>query len=185
MKDGKWLGNGLKFLGLRLTKNWELMAETRNGVVAGINKHFLTIYSNEGIRRLRSIKSMGQLNKYVDWIVKNSENYQNPKEVLLNISSRKIFGFVLSCIQINDWSNDHSVEDQRKAVRNHLAKLNKKSLTKRVPSNLDSSESIPFLWEVVSTVMVGKSNHLFKSVMLDKKRNKNAKKHNKKIKKTM
>ena len=123
MKDGKWLGNGLKFLGLRLTKSWELMAETRNGVVAGINKHFLTIYSNEGIRRLRGIKTWGQLNKYVDWVVKNSNEYQNPKEVLLNISSRKIFGFVLGCMQINDWSNDHSVADQRKAVRNHLAKL--------------------------------------------------------------
>lgn len=161
MKDGKWLGNGLKFLGLRLTKDWELMAETRNGVVAGINKHFLTIYSNEGIRRLRSIKTIGQLNKYVDWIVKNSTKYQDPKEVLLNISSRKIFGFVLNCMQINDWSNDHSIEDQRKAVRNHLAKLNKKSLTKRVPSNLDSSKSIPFLWEVMTVVMGGKSNHPF------------------------
>jgi hypothetical protein len=29
--------------------------------------------------------------------------------------------------------------------------------------------------------MEGKSNQLFKSAMLDKKRNKNAKKHNKKI----
>lgn len=161
MKDGKWLGNGLKFLGLRLTKSWELMAETRNGVVAGINKHFLTIYSNEGIRRLRGIKTLGQLNKYVDWVVKNSGKYHNPKEVLLNISSRKIFGFVLGCMQINDWSNDHSVADQRKAVRNHLAKLNKKSLTKRVPANLDSSKSIPFLWEVMTTVMGGKSNHPF------------------------
>jgi len=161
MKDGKWLDNGLKFLGLRLTKNWELMAETRNGVVAGINKHFLAMYSNEGIRRLRSIKTLGQLKKYVDWVVKNSKKYQDPKEVLLNISSRKIFGFVLSCMQINDWSNDHSVADQRKAVRNHLAKLNKKSLTKRVPTNLDSSKSIPFLWEVMTVAMGGKSNHPF------------------------
>jgi hypothetical protein len=42
------------------------MAETRNGVVAGINKHFLAIYSKEGIRRLRGIKTLGQLKKYVD-----------------------------------------------------------------------------------------------------------------------
>lgn len=153
MKDGKWLGNGLKFLGLRLTKEWELMAETRNGVKAGINKDIIAIYSDEGLRRLKGIKTKKQFNEYLEWIVKNSDKYHNPKEVLFNISSRKIFGFVLGCMQINDWSNDHSLADQRKAVRNHLAKLHKRSLTKRVPSNLDSSKSIPFLRDVITRVM--------------------------------
>jgi len=66
MIDGKWQEDGLKFLGFRLTKNWEFISETRNGVKAGINKNLGVIYSNEGLRRLRALKSTGQINKYVD-----------------------------------------------------------------------------------------------------------------------
>jgi hypothetical protein len=157
MKDGKWLDNGLKFLGFRITKDWEFVSETRNGVSAGINKYFLALYSDEGVRRLSSIKYDWQIKKYSDWLAKNSKKCTNPMEVLLNISRRNIFGFVMSCMQINDWSNDHSMQDKRKAMRNHLAKLKKSSLTKRIPTNLDSSSSVPFLSEVVTKVMNQKS----------------------------
>jgi hypothetical protein len=67
-----------------------------------------------------------------------------------------MFGFVLSCLQINDWKNDHSLEDQRKAKANWASKLHAKSLTKRIPSNLDSSNSIPFLITAITACMKNK-----------------------------
>jgi len=42
------------------------LSETRNGVVAGINKHFLSIFSNEGIKRLEAVNSAKKLDKYLD-----------------------------------------------------------------------------------------------------------------------
>jgi hypothetical protein len=54
------------------------------------------------------------------------------------------------------------MEDQRKAARNHLAKLNKKSLTARVPDNLDSSKSIPFLLEVIKRTMMNHKRKVHK-----------------------
>lgn len=157
MIDGNWLDNGIKFVGFRLTKSWEFISETRNGVSAGINKYFLAMYSREGIRRLSSIKTKKDFKNYLDFLAKNCEKSTNPFEVLLSISSKNIFGFVMSCMQINDWSNDHSMQDRRTAMRNHLAKLKKKSLTKRIPANLDSSNSIPSLLEFVTISMERKS----------------------------
>jgi len=88
-------------------------------------------------------------------------NKFNPKEALLNLSSKNMFGFVMSCMQLNDWTNNHSLEDQRKAMRNHLAKLKKSSLTKRIPEKLDSSKSIPFLLAVIAVNMGEKNVYPF------------------------
>jgi len=157
MKEGKWLQEGIKFLGFKLMKTWEFFSETRNGVKAGLNKSLGVIYSNKGLDKLKKVNSIESLNKYLDWVVKQDGKF-DPKEVLLNVSKRNIFGFIMSCMQINDWKNDHALEDQRKAVRSHLAKLHKKSLIKKVPGNLDSSKSIPFLLGVISNCMGRKSD---------------------------
>jgi hypothetical protein len=159
MRDGKWLQDGLKFLGFKLMKNWEFMSETRSGVKAGLNEYISLIYSDEGLKRLRKIKTYESLENYVEWLEKAESG--KPQEVLENISKRNIFGFIMSCMQIDDWKNDHSIEDRNKAVRNHLAKLNRNSLTKRIPSNLDSSKSIPFLMAVITVTMGKKSNYPF------------------------
>lgn len=162
MREGKWLENGLKFLGLRLTNSWELMSETRNGVKAKILKSLCVIYSNEGIKRLNALKSMKQVDKFLEWLVEKNREF-SPKEVLVNLPNRKLFGFVLSCLQINDWKNDHSLEDQRKAKANWAAKLHGGSLTKKIPSKLDSSYSIPFLLAAITVCMGGKTNYPLKS----------------------
>lgn len=162
MREGKWLENGLKFLGLRLTNSWELMSETRNGVKAKILKSLCVIYSNEGIKRLSALKSIKQVDKFLEWLVEKNREF-SPKEVLVNLPNRKLFGFVLSCLQINDWKNDHSLEDQRKAKANWAAKLHGGSLTKKIPSKLDSSYSIPFLLAAITVCMGGKTNYPLKS----------------------
>lgn len=162
MREGKWLENGLKFLGLRLTNSWELMSETRNGVKAKILKSLCVIYSNEGIKRLSALKSIKQVDKFLEWLVEKNREF-SPKEVLVNLPNRKLFGFVLSCLQINDWKNDHSLEDQRKAKANWAAKLHGGSLTKKIPSKLDSSYSIPFLLAAITVCMGGKANYPLKS----------------------
>lgn len=159
--DGLWLQDGLKFLGFKLNKDWEFTSETRKGIKAGIHDYLLKIYSNEGIKRLRSIKTLKQFYNYVDWIVECNVKPEK-EEVLTNLANRNIFGFVMSCMNIDDWKNDHSMEDQRKAARNHLAKLNKKSLTARVPDNLDSSKSIPFLLEVIKRTMMNHKRKVHK-----------------------
>jgi len=163
MREGNWVENGLKFLGLRLTKNWELMSEPRNGVKAGIHPKFAAIYSDEGIKRLEALKTKKQVDQYLEWLVEKNNNGYNSKEILLNLPSRKIFGFALSCLQINDWKNDHSLEDQRKAKANWASKLHRGSLTGKVPSNFDSSNSIPFLLAVITVVMGGKTSYPLKS----------------------
>jgi len=165
MREGKWLEDGLKFLGLRLNRNWELMSETRNGVKADIHPIFEALYSNEGLKRLKGLKTQKHVDQILEWLVEKNKNI-NPKEVLLNLSGKNMFGFVLSCLQINDWENDHSLEDQRKAKANWAAKLHNGSLTKRIPTNLDSSNSIPFLIAAITVCMGGKTNYPLKSHMV-------------------
>lgn len=165
MREGKWLNDGLKFLGLRLNKFWELMSETRNGVKAKIHSDLGVIYSNEGIKRLKAVKSRKQVDQYLEWLVEKDGKY-NPKEVLVNLPSRKLFGFVLSCLQIDDWKNDHSLEDQRKAKANWAAKLHGGSLTRRIPTKLDSSNSIPFLLAAITVCMGRKTTFPINSYMI-------------------
>jgi len=165
MRNGKWLKDGIKFLGLRLNKFWELMSETRNGVQAHIHPDLAVMYSNEGIKRLKALKSKKQVDQYLEWLVEKDGNY-NPLEVLVNLPKRKMFGFVLSCLQIDDWKNDHSLDDQRKAKAGWAAKLHAGSLTKRIPTRLDSSNSIPFLLAAITVCMGRKTTFPLKSYMV-------------------
>jgi len=162
MRNGKWLKDGIKFLGLRLNKFWELMSETRNGVQAHIHPDLAVMYSNEGIKRLKALKSKKQVDQYLEWLVEKDGNY-DPLEVLVNLPKRKMFGFVLSCLQIDDWKNDHSLDDQRKAKAGWAAKLHAGSLTKRIPTRLDSSNSIPFLLAAITVCMGRKTTFPLKS----------------------
>lgn len=152
MRDGQITKGGSKFLGFRLTENWELVSETRKGIKAGVHDYIKRIYTAEGINRLRKVNNPNDLNNFVDWLVNNNVK-NDPKIILSNLSKRNIFGFIMSCMNINDWTNDHALEDQRKAVRHHLEKLHKNSLTNRVPDNLDSSRSVPFLLNVINCVI--------------------------------
>lgn len=165
MREGKWLKDGLKFLGLRLNKFWELMSETRNGVKAKIHPDLCVIYSNEGIKRLEALETKEQVNQYLDWLVEKDGKY-NPKELLVNLPDKNIFGFVLSCLQIGDWKNDHSLQDQRKAKANWASKLHLGSLTKRIPTRLDSSNSIPFLLAAITVCMGRKTTFPLKSYIV-------------------
>lgn len=81
MREGKWLKDGLKFLGLRLNKSWELMSETRNGVKAKILSDLGVIYSNEGIKRLKAVKSKENVNQYLEWLVEKRWKIQSKRNV--------------------------------------------------------------------------------------------------------
>lgn len=159
IQNGIWDPQGLKFLGFRLLPNWEWKSETRNGVKAEVNQFIKSIYTNEGIKLLRNVSNEQDLVNYSDLIVEQNKKVEN-KEVLENISRRNIFGFVMSCMQIDDWKNDHAIEDQNKGKLRQLNSIHKKALITRLPTNLDSSKSIPFLTNVLTKIM---KNH--KSVL--------------------
>jgi hypothetical protein len=157
MKDGIWQEGGLKYLGFRLNENWEFSSETRNGVKEKIHHLISQLYTDESIKELKRVNTRRKLNKLVDFIVEEKQKIDE-KEILRNISKRKIFGFIMSCMQIGDWKNDHADEDRRKALARQAASLHKKSLLWSVregtlPNNLDSSQSIPFLVNVITKVM--------------------------------
>jgi hypothetical protein len=152
MRDGVWNPKGLKYLGFRLLPSWEWKSETRNGVTAEVNKFIKSIYSNRGISLLKQVTNNLDLVKYSDLIVEENWEFEN-KEVLSNISNRKVFGFVMSCMQIDDWSNDHALEDQLKGKLRQMKSIHKKALVSRLPTNLDSSKSIPFLDKVMTKIM--------------------------------
>jgi len=42
------------------------MSETRSGVKAGLNKYISLIYSDEGLKRLRKVKTYESLENYVE-----------------------------------------------------------------------------------------------------------------------
>jgi hypothetical protein len=76
---------------------------------------------------------------------------------LLKLAKTNLFGFIASCMVLQDWKNDHSYEDNIKAVRNMLGRLNPKSLIKRVPTNTDSSWAIGTLARIMDQAMLSKS----------------------------
>jgi hypothetical protein len=69
----------------------------------------------------------------------------NSYDHLISIARRNIFGFVMSCMNLNDWTNDHSYEDKLKTVRNLIGQLHPKALLRRVPINTDSSWAVSYL----------------------------------------
>jgi hypothetical protein len=76
---------------------------------------------------------------------------------LLKLAKTNLFGFIASCMVLEDWKNDHSYEDNIKAVRNMLGRLNPKSLIKRIPKNTDSSWAIGTLARIIDQAMLKKS----------------------------
>jgi hypothetical protein len=75
---------------------------------------------------------------------------------LLSLAKKNIFGFVMSCMVLDDWKNDHSIADNLKAVENMLGKLHPKSLIKKLPSATDSSWAIGTLAKIAEESMRSK-----------------------------
>lgn len=162
--NGIWKQENLKFLGFRLFNDWRFESDTRNGTRESINADILKVYTKESLNKIKAIKSLEDLDKYLDWLVKK-DHKTNLKQVMTNISSKNIFGFIMSCMQIGDWKNDHAIEDRKKAMRGFLDKIkfvkgdtNKSALIPRIPNSTDSSKSIPFLLNVIERTMeIGKT----------------------------
>lgn len=83
----------------------------------------------------------------------------------MNLSKSKLFGFVMSCMQLGDFSNEHSLADRRKAIRNMHADSHPKAIfnnlvsgisKKRIPSKVDSSLCVPILAKIVNQTMKAK-----------------------------
>lgn len=152
-EKGKWVVDSFKFLGFRLSKNYNLMSETRKGVKECINPKISKLYSLEGQLKLKSVDTESSLKQLTRWLeTKGSENI-NLKESLKHISEKRFFGFVLACMQIGDWENNHSWEDRRKAERTMSGNLNYNSLLGRIPNNLDSSKCIPHLGWIITKII--------------------------------
>jgi len=77
----------------------------------------------------------------------------NSVSSILSLAKKNVFGFIMSCMVLDDWKNDHSIKDNIKAVDNMLGKLNAKSLIKKLPSATDSSWAIGTLAKIVKDSM--------------------------------
>jgi hypothetical protein len=164
-KGHVWMKTHYKFLGFTMTPDWEWRSKTRNGVVGNINGGVEQLFTNEGLKMIKDLTSLDK---------KSLENFaskvksivvEDRQTVLKNLSKSKLFGFVMSCMILDDWTNDHAEEDRIKALVNEKLNTHPKSLVKTerlkpdcksnhlIPKNIHSSLSIPKLLHVVSQTM--------------------------------
>ena len=104
-------------------------------------------------------------------------------ESVRNLSKSKLFGFAMSCMNIDDWTNSHADEDRAKALLRRRKETHQKShyITKMLPKltsaglncpeNIQSSLSIPTLSRIISNSM-GKSVGKIKNFQKITKRSK-------------
>jgi len=123
------------------------------------------MFSDEGVGLLKSLTALDQstLSDYADKV--RLINVTDKKTALRNLSNSKLFGFVMSCMILNDWTNSHAEEDKKKASRNKIRNIHSKSLLAtewaenqrrygaKYPENIQSSLSIFNLIHVVSSIM--------------------------------
>jgi hypothetical protein len=116
-----------------------------------INTDFI-IHENNEIEKLDKDKKISETfyemlkkkqSKDIAWNV-----YTSDEEGLTKIAKRNIFGFIMSCINIDNWQNDFSYDYNLKGIRNLIGRLNQKALLKQVPINTDSSWAISYLASV-------------------------------------
>jgi hypothetical protein len=151
--NGEWLVDSFKFLGFRLYENYKWISETRKGVKESINPKISKLYSSEGLTKLEKVKSRRSLMQLSKWLDVTEPLDINQMESLKNITQKRFFGFVIACMTIGDWENNHSWEDRRKAERTMSSKLNYNSLLGRIPNNLDSSKCIPHLGWIITKII--------------------------------
>lgn len=122
------------------------------------------MFTDEGVDLLRKLpnlkeETLSEFGKKVNSIVVSDR-----KAILRNLSRSKLFGFVMSCMILDDWTNSHAETDQMKATKNKVRNIHKKSLLatewalgspqyKKCPENIQSSLSIYNLTHVVSQIM--------------------------------
>jgi hypothetical protein len=115
----------------------------------------------ELIRKLPNLKeeSLNELKNKID-----SLETPDNKEILRSISKRRLYGFVMSCMILDDWTNDHAEEDRMKAIENEKLNTNSKSLlltqglikgmdNRLIKKNLQSSLAINYLTHVITQTM--------------------------------
>jgi hypothetical protein len=165
--DGKWIVDSFKFLGFRLYQNYEWISETRKGVKEPVNPRISKLFTNEGLTKLKLIKSKDSLMQLSKWLEVTKPLNINQKESLKNITQKRFFGFIIACMTIGDWENNHSWSDRRKAERTMNENVNLSSLLGRTPNILDSSKCIPHLGWIIAKI-----------IRKNSKRNKNRQKLN-------
>jgi len=115
----------------------------------------------EPIRKLPNLKeeSLNELKNKID-----SLETPDNKKILRSISKRRLYGFVMSCMILDDWTNDHAEEDRMKAIENEKLSTNSKSLlltqeltkgvdNRTIKKNLQSSLAINYLTHVITQTM--------------------------------
>jgi len=115
----------------------------------------------ELIKKLPNLKeeSLNELKNKID-----SLETPDNKEILRSISKRRLYGFVMSCMILDDWTNDHAEEDRMKAIENEKLSTNSKSLlltqelikgvdNRTIKKNLQSSLAINYLTHVITQTM--------------------------------
>jgi len=115
----------------------------------------------ELIKRLPNLKeeSLKELKNKID-----SLETPDNKEILRSISKRRLYGFVMSCMILDDWTNDHAEEDRMKAIKNEKLNTHSKSLlltqglikgvdNRTIQKNLQSSLAINYLTHVITQTM--------------------------------
>jgi len=141
--DGEFTKKGLKFLGMLLEEGEKLSSQTRSGKSVEINEFIKEIYSNHKISLLKNTDSV---TRTVELIKEKSPHWSfMDKRYLENLSKRNIFGFIVSCMFNDDWSNDNSVKNQKKGIMRLIDEVHKESLLKKVPSKTSSSNAIIYL----------------------------------------
>jgi len=115
----------------------------------------------ELIKKLPNLKeeSLNELKNKID-----SLETPDNKEILRSISKRRLYGFVMSFMILDDWTNDHAEEDRMKAIENEKLSTNSKSLlltqelikgvdNRTIKKNLQSSLAINYLTHVITQTM--------------------------------
>jgi hypothetical protein len=165
VKEGIWQKSKFKFLGFTLSSESDWESNTRKGTIGKLHRRVEQMFSDEGVGLLKSLTALDQstLSDYADKV--RLINVTDKKAALRNLSNSKLFGFVMSCMILNDWTNSHAEEDKMKASRNKIRNIHSKSLlaTKwaenqkrygaKYPENIQSSLSIFNLIHVVSCIM--------------------------------
>lgn len=149
--NGKWTKEGLKFLGYRLLEGREFMSETRSGTKEHVVEEFKKLFTPkvlDSVLEITSSESFAEVfNNYHKQYSRHDEKW------LESLARRNIFGFVMSCLNNADWSNEKSRIYAVRGLRNLLEKVNKNSALGKLPTKESSSAAIYFLHMIVMRTM--------------------------------
>jgi len=183
IQNKEWIKPEFKFLGYTLNSKGEWKSKTRNGVIGELNRGVEQIFTEEGKKLVENLQSLSEiaLQKFKEEL--KSIAVIDKLESVRNLSKSKLFGFAMSCMNIDDWTNSHADEDRAKALLRRRKETHQKShyITKMLPKltsvglncpeNIQSSLSIPTLSRIISNSM-GKSVGKIKNFQKITKRSK-------------